>query len=44
MVPGELLAHLYKFGQGVLSDSAVKFYPCVKFSLIQVAASGALYV
>lgn len=27
MVPGERLAHLYKFSQGVLSNRAVKFYP-----------------
>lgn len=42
MVPGERLAHLNKFGQGVLSNRVVKFYPCVKVSVIQVAASGAL--
>ena len=42
MVAGERLAHLYKFSQGVLSNGAVKFYPRVKFLVIQVAASGAL--
>ena len=42
MVPGERLAYLNKFGQGVLSNRAVKFYPRIKFSVIQVAASGAL--